>query len=52
MSSHQHGGQRGHVQVRQELHHALREVGEKFRGCQKPTEQTNDIVREDSLLSS
>ena len=51
MSPHQHGGQRCHVQVRQELHHALREAGQQPGGCQEEVEQTHDLVREDPLLS-
>ena len=52
MSPHQHGGQHRHVKVRQELHHALREAGYQPGGSQKEAEQTHDLVRKDSLLSS
>ena len=51
MSPHQHGGQRRHVQVRQELRHAIREVSQEPRGCEEEAEQTDDLVREDPLLS-
>ena len=51
MSPHQHGGQHGHVQVRQELHHALREAGQQPGGGQEEAQQTHDFVRKDPVLS-
>ena len=52
MSPHQHRRQHRHVQVRQELHHALREAGPEPGDGEEEAEQTNDTIREDSLLTS
>ena len=50
MSPHKHRGQHGHVQVRPEVPHALREARQEPRGGQVQSEQTHDPLREDSLL--
>ena len=52
MSPHQHRRQHRHVQVRQELHHALREAGPEPGDREEEAEQTDDTIREDSLLTS
>lgn len=50
MPPHNHRGQHGHVQVRPEVPHALREARQEPRGGQVEAEQTHDPVREDPPL--